>query len=93
MLERNNQIEIARLGAYWNPKIPDHISGGIINYPVGLNQENEGSRAVFLFVVLYKLNDTSPVNEDVGAIHTELQQAKQDAINCLLWNPTLEDIS
>lgn len=92
MQARSEQIEIARIGAYWNPKIPDHVSKGVINYPSGLNQDNEGSRAVFLFGLMDNLKDKISDNIDVIAIQNALAQTKADAISSQYWNPGLEVI-
>jgi len=88
MQARNEQIEVARIGGFWNPKVPDHVSGGIINYPSGLDQDNEGSRAVFLFGLEIKV-----IKEmDKEVIRGGLAQAKKDAIENNYWSPVLEDI-
>ena len=92
MVARNEQIAIARVGDHWNPKIPDHVSGGVLNYPSGLNQDNEGSRAAFLFGLEYKLKDKDMDDPDIAVIREAISQAKEDAINGSYWNPTLEDI-
>ena len=54
-MARNEQVEIALVGAHWNPRIPDHVQGGVINYPPELNQGNEGSRGIFLLGLEHKL--------------------------------------
>lgn len=94
MQARNEQIEIARVGTYWNPRIPDHVSDGNITYPAGLNQTNEGSRGSFLIGLGHKLNLAGKdINDiDVQAVNNALTQAKEDAINGSYWNPSLEDI-
>lgn len=93
MSARNEQIAIAQIGGHWNPRVPDHVSGGVINYPPGLDQNNEGSRAVFLFGLMAKLQDRVPEDVDAIAVQAGISQAKQDAINGNYWNPSLEDIT
>lgn len=92
---RNEQIEIARLGGHWNPRIPDHVFNGVINYPSGLDQENEGSRGSFLFGLEHKLSlaGKDMDDPDMEAVQIAIRQAKIDAINGTFHNPTLEDIT
>ena len=80
---------------YWNAKIPDHVSGGVLTYPAGLNQSNEGSRASFLLDLEQKLREDGRDMEDpdVEAVNVALGQAKQDAKDGIYWNPQLSDIS
>ena len=94
MLARNEQIEISRMGAHWNPKIPDHVSNGVIAYPTGLNQGNEGSRASFLFGLEKKLKDAGKemIDPDMVVVHSALSQAKTDAVNNVYWDPQIGDI-
>lgn len=92
MKGRNDAIAIAKLGAHWNPKIPDHVQNGVINYPPGLNQSNEGSRGSFLFGLMHKLEAINKDDEDYAVVTNAITQAKQDAIANGYWNPTLEDI-
>lgn len=94
MLARNQQIAIARAGNFWNPKIPDHVANGVINYPSGLNPSNEGSRAIFLFGAeseLHKLN-IDIHSDDMTVVQSEILQAKQDAVNGSFWDSSIEDI-
>lgn len=91
---RNEQVAIARQGSYWNPKIPDHVQNGVITYPPGLNQENEGSKGSFLIGLSHKLILEGLSNgDDMRAVVAALGQAKQDAISSSKWNPSLGDIS
>lgn len=92
---RNEQIAISRVGGHWNPRVPDHASGGVINYPPGLDQDNEGSRASFLFGVEKALMDGGRGLDDVDvqAVKLAIGQAKEDAKNGTFWNPSLGDIS
>lgn len=93
MLERNNQISVAKAGLFWNPEVPDHVSGGVIKYPANLDQENEGSRAVFLFGLEAKLGNRERGNIDLLSIETAILQVKEDAANGSFWNPTIGVIS
>lgn len=93
MAARNEQINISRIGSHWNPKIPDHVLNGVIKYPLGLNQNNEGSRAAFLFGLMKTLQNREPDDIDVQAVQNALGQVKKDAINGDFWNPTIEDIA
>lgn len=89
MFARNEQIGIARVGGFWNPRVPYHVQDGVITYPSGLNQDNEGSRASFLFGLEVKaVNDI-----DLEAIRNAIVQAKEDAIDNSFWNPSLGSIS
>ncbi len=94
MHSKNEQIAISRLGTHWNPRIPDHVSNGIIHYPAGLDQENEGSRGSFLIGLEYKLNLIGQDIQDLDmrTVQLALSQASIDAINGTYHNPTLEDI-
>ena len=92
MKARNEQVNIARTESHWNPKIPDHVSNGIIKYPSGLNQDNEGSCAAFLFGLMDKLKDRDSNDIDVVVVQEALTQAKQDATTGIFWNPSLEVI-
>lgn len=91
---RNDQIEIAQKGLYWSPKIPDHVSGGVISYPTGLNQANEGSRGIFLLGLANRLalagKDSDDI--DVKVVREVLNQAKIDAKVGTFWSPSLGDI-
>lgn len=90
----NEQVEIARIGKHWSPEISEHVSNGEIHYPLGLNQDNEGSRGVFLIGLSHEFSiagkDLS--DPDMGIVIETLRQTKQDAINGTFHNPTLEDI-
>lgn len=79
---------------YWNSRIPDHVSGGAINYPVELNQTNEGSKGNFLICLLRQLSNVgkSEQDEDYQVVLQALHQARQDARACNYWKATLEDI-
>lgn len=88
----NEQIAISETGSHWSPKIPDNASGGVITYPPGLDQSNEGSRGSFLFGLMEKLRGREIDDPDVMAVESALKQAKQDAINGPYWNPSMEDI-
>jgi hypothetical protein len=91
---RNDAVEVARIGAHWNPNIATHVNSGVISYPPGLNQNNEGSRGSFLMGLAHQLMlDGRGVDDvDMQATQNALNQAKQDAIDGVFWNPSLEDI-
>jgi hypothetical protein len=91
---KNLQIEIARQGAFWNPKIPDHVAGGVIYYPTNINRDNEGSVAAFLIGVGEKLN--TPVldleNENILAVRSGLVLVDRAARNNTLWDNEISDM-
>ena len=92
--EINEAKFIMRDSNHWNPKIPDHVSDGVIHYPSGLNLSNEGSRAVFLHGLLYKLHGEKRIinHPDTLVVEKALQTAIEDAIGNSPWNLTIEDI-
>ena len=92
VLARNEAIAIAQIGGHWNPRIPDHVSGGIINWPPTLNRNNKGSEFSFLHGVGKKLGNKDLDNIDVIAIHNALYEAEVGMKSSTFWDASHEDI-
>ena len=95
MAEIRKAEDSARLGTHWNPRVPDHAQNGEITYPPGLDQENEGSRGIFLMGLQHKVveADFDLSGEDLQVVQSALGQAKKDAITGSHWSPSLGDIT
>ena len=77
---------------HWNPRVPDHASGGNIHYPPGLNQGHSGHRNFFLVGLQHTLMNNNGEQEDINAAEDALMVAREDATNNGTWDLTMEDI-
>jgi len=90
--EKNINRAIAEEGVFWNPHKPTHWINNGVEYPPGLDQDNEGSRGAFLIGLRARLYESGMEHNEMKDLNDRMEQAKQDAINGTKWNPTLEDI-
>ena len=94
IIAKHEAVAAMRAERHWNAKTPDHIVNGVINYPPGLNQNNEGSRQACLLEIMDALlaKGRSLNDIDVEAVQTAICHADRDAKNGSFWDPKVSDV-